>query len=292
MSDDWTIRNLIFAKLELKSIHGSPGLGFYRLIARIDYTTHSKEPAEEVTVSNIGGTLWVCGEDTQDRFLGYLRREGPESSLITYDHTRTGQLQFEIELDARRIEAIEEIRQGGDLKFTLNLYGIAHSASDELQHNVNATLKYQANQSTWIEVLDQMGYRKTMLLEIPMLEEKVNPLFKEAVEHLKIAQTHLLKGHFRDAVGSCRDVLESLSKALNDERQLPETVKSWTTNTRSMGKEERLRLIREAVKVLTHPARHADEVSALIDWGPEDARAVITMAALLLKLTTQGRNVE
>ncbi len=38
MSDSWTIGPYIFAELELKAIHGSPGLGFYRLIIRVGYT--------------------------------------------------------------------------------------------------------------------------------------------------------------------------------------------------------------------------------------------------------------
>jgi len=284
MSDSWTIGLYIFAELELKSIHGSPGLGFYRLIIRVGYTMHSKPSGQEVTVTNIGGA------DTSVPFLGYVRREAPESPLMTYEHTNKGNFQFEIELDARRIEAIEHIRLGGDLNFTLNIYGIAFSASDGRSHTVTASLQYRANQSTWIEVLDQMGYRRTMLLEIPILDEKVSPRFPEAAEHLRTAQTHLLRGNFRegnfrDSVGACRDVMESLSKALSDDQyQLDEVVKSWFKATRSMGKEERLRLIRRAVTVLTHPARHADEVSASIEWGPMDARAVIVMAATLLQL--------
>ncbi len=279
MSDSWTIGSYIFADLDLKSIHGSPGLGFYRLIIRVGYTMHNKSPEQEVTVTNIGGAMEVRGKDTSARFLGYLRREAPESPLVTYDHTNKGDFQFEIELDARRIEAIEHIRLGGDLNFTLNIYGIARSASDGSLLTVTASLQYRANQSTWIEVLDQMGYRRTMLLEIPILDEKVSPRFPEAAEHLRTAQTHLLRGNFRDSVGACRDVMESLFKALSDNNYQPEF-----KDMRSMGKEERLRLVRRAVTVLTHPERHADEVSASIEWGPMDARAVIVMAATLLQL--------
>lgn len=285
MSASWTIGPYVFAELELKSIHGSPGLGFYRFFIRVGYTMHNKLSGQEVTVTNIGGALEVRGKDTAGRFLGNVRRESPESPLMTYEHTNKGNLQFEIEMDVRRIEAIEHIRLGGDLNFTLKIYGVARSASDGRSRTVTAFLQYRANQSTWIEVLDQMEYRRTMLLEIPILDEKVSPRFPEAAEHLHMAQTHLLRGHFRDSVGACRDVMESLSKALSDDKYQPEdVVKSWFKATRSMCKEERLRLIRRAVTVLTHPARHADEVSASIEWGPIDARAVIVMTATLLQL--------
>ena len=71
MSDSWTIGSYVFAELELKSIHGSPGLGFYRLFIRVDYTMHNKLSGQEVTVTNIGGALEVRGNDTAGRFLGY-----------------------------------------------------------------------------------------------------------------------------------------------------------------------------------------------------------------------------
>lgn len=285
MSNSWTLGALIFAELELKAIQGSPGLGFYRLMADVNYTTHGKKAEEEVTVSNIGGTLCVRGRDTQDRFLGHVWLENPESALVTYEHMYERNLQFEIELDAMRLAAIEDIRLGGDLNFTLHICGIARNASDGRLHTMTAPLQYLANQSTWIKVLDEMGYRQTMLLEIPILDAKVSPRFPEAAEHLRTAQTHFLRGHFRDSVGACRDVMESLSKALSDDKYQPdEAVKSYFKSTRSMGKKERVRLIRRAVTVLTHPARHADKDSSSIDWSPMDARAVIVMTVTLLQL--------
>jgi hypothetical protein len=222
--------------------------------------------------------------------LGYLRRQGTEFPLTTYQHTSTRNITLEIELDARRIEAIERVRIGGDLFFRVNLCGVAHGGREKSSQPVHATLQYRANQSTWAEVLEQMDYRQTMLLEIPVPRDDTGPQLPEAAKHLQTAQTHMLRGHFRDAVGACRDVMESLSAALNDEGdQLPEVIKSWFEGTRSMGKEERLRIVRRAIKILTHPARHADEVSTSIEWGPTDARAAIIMAAALLHLTGEKR---
>ncbi len=285
MSVSWALNSTIFAEVDLKTLHGERGLGFYRLMAQIDVTTHSKQPGEEVTVTNIGGDLWVRGNSNQEHFLGYLRRQGAESPIRTYQHTYKGNVHLEIELDARRIEAIERIRLGGDLFFRMNLYGAAYGGREKSSQPVHATLQYRANQGTWIEILGQMGYRQTMLLEIPVPSDEVSLQLPEAAEHLQTAQTHMLQGHFRDAVGACRDVMESLSVALNDERdQPPETIKSWFEGTRAMGKEERLRIVRRSLKILTHAARHADEVSTSIEWGPTDARVAIIMAAALLQL--------
>lgn len=285
---EWSFGATTFAKLDLKTLRGEPGLGFYRLIAQVDVTTHGRQAGEEVSVTNIRGEVQVHGKDPRDRYLGNLRRLGTDSSLMTYQHTGNNNFQLEIEMDARRVEAIEEIRLGEDLFFTLTVYGLAYGEREKRSQSVSTTLQYRANQSAWIEILQQMGYRRTMLLEIPLLGDEVSPRFPEAAEHLKTAQTHLLRGHFRDAVGTCRDVIESLSVALSDESaQLPETVKSWFEGTRSMSKEERFRLVRRALKVLTHPARHADEVSASIEWRLTDARAAIVMVATLLQIAAE-----
>lgn len=286
--NEWSCNGTTFAKLNLKTLRGEPGLGFYRLIAQVEVTTHGKPAGEEVSVINIRGEMQVRGKDQRDRYLGNLRRLGTDSSIMTYQHIGDNNFQLEIEMDARRVEAIEEIRLGEDLLFTLTLYGLAYSEREKRSQPVNVTLQYRANQSAWIEILQQMGYRRTMLLEIPLLGDEVSPRFPEAAEHLKTAQTRLLCGHFRDAVGACRDVMESLSVVLSDENtQPPEIIKSWFENTRSMGKEERLRIVRRALKLLTHPARHADEVSASIEWRPMDARTVISLTAALLQITTK-----
>ncbi|MEW6683522.1 MAG: hypothetical protein AB1451_11470 [Nitrospirota bacterium] len=290
MSASWALNSTIFADLDLKGLVGGQGLGFHRLIAQVDVTTHSKQPGEDVAVTNIGGELRVRGRSEPEHVVGYMRRQGQEVPLATGQYTYKTNVPLEIELDARRVDAIERVRLGGDLFFSLSLFGVAHGGRDRITQPVPVTLQYRANQGTWIEILGQMGYRKTILLEIPVLEDDVNPQFPQAAEYLQTAQTHMLRGHFRDAVGACRDVMESLSTVLNDDGvQPPEAIKSWFEGTRAMGKEERLRIVRRALKILTHPARHADEVSTAIEWGPADARGAIVMAAALLNVAGERK---
>ncbi len=288
MSQNWMFGSTYFADVDLKRLWGSLGLGFYRLMAEIGITMHNRNPEEKVTVTNIGGELWVHGKDNKEHYLGYLRRQGVDLPLETYPHINTTSISLEAELSPQRISAIEEVRLGEDLSFRLDIFGIANGDREKDSQPVRATLQYRANQSTWIEILEQMGYKRTMLLEVPIAEDEVSPLFAEARNHLQMAQTHLLRGHYRDAVGACRDVMEALSIALNDERdQLPETIKSWFEDSRSMGKEERIRLMRRAFKVLTNAARHADEIATSIEWGPVDARVSIIIAAALLQMAAE-----
>jgi hypothetical protein len=281
----------IFAELDLTTLQGGQGLGFYRLIAQVDITTHSKQVGEEVVITNIHGELWVRGKEGPEYFLGNIGRQGANLPLTTYQHTNKEYLPLEIELDSRRIDSLERIRCGGDLFFRLNLYGVGTAGRQNRPQPANTILQYRANQSTWIEILEQMNYRKVILLEIPMPEKEDLAQFQQAADSLRTAQTHMLRGHFKDAVGTCRDVLELVSSALNDEKeQAPESIKSLFEGTREMDKEQRLRVVRRSLKILTHPARHADQVSTSVEWGPLDASSVIMMTAALLQLAAEKRS--
>jgi len=290
MSVYWSLNGTTFAEFDFAAIQGGRGLGFYRLIAQVHATTHAKQAGEEVSVIYFSGELWVRGKEGREQYLGHLRRQGAESALTASQYTSKVVVPLEIELDARRIEAIERIRLGGELFFRLILYGIASGGRNDHQQTMQASLDYRANQGTWIEILGQMDYQKTVLLEIPVPGDEISPQYLPVSRHLQTAQMHMMRGHFRDAVGACRDVMESLASALNDEKnELPGAIKSWFEETRAMDKEERLRIVRRALKVLTHPARHADDVSTSIEWGPTDARATIAMAAALFQLAAERR---
>jgi len=89
-----------------------------------------------------------------------------------------------------------------------------------------------------------------------------------------------LLGHDRDAVGSLRDVLEQVMLAFGDDDAIdPDLNRILFDRSRSMTKGERLRVLRRALMLVTHPARHRDQVSVAIDWSRIDAIHMITMTA-------------
>jgi hypothetical protein len=129
-----------------------------------------------------------------------------------------------------------------------------------------------------------MGYQRTLLIEIPIPDPNQHPEFAVAVEALSQAQAHMGFAHDRDAVGSCRDALEAVTLAVGDNDNLDADVQRVLfANSRSMSKAERLRVLRRALKLVTHPARHRDEVSVTIDWSRIDAITLITMTAAFLR---------
>ena len=235
----------------------------------------------QITVSDISGTSNVKGmrSSSYPTPVGRLvARQNSNSTnrIISYDYTHTHQIDFEIELDSKRIEAIEQIRLGGELTFSISLYATATQNENSTPLH-NQPYELLVSQSDWIKVLESIGYQKTLLLEIPVPTGETNATFAEAAKHLGTAQKHMLLGHYRDAVGACRDVLESMNRFLYSEDNPAQTSK------RKRDKSERISAVRVSLYELTSAAKHADDTTSLIEWNLADARASISMAATLLQ---------
>ena len=285
----WSLGSRYFADMKVDSIYGSQGLGFSILNIRVEIALQNRNQEDIVVIDNITGKVEVKAKQGKGRedYLGRLRRVDANDLVQTYDYASKKSITFEIELDPKRIEALEKIRAGGELNFKFTIYARARDRNGIQE--VSESITYNANQSIWVSVLEGMGYRKTMLLEIPVLSEEISPSFAKAVENLKQAQLHLLNGHYRDSVATCRDVLECLAMAVGDDK---ETEPMNFDNQKGMDKETRFRLVRKALRVVTHAAKHSDEVTVQIEWNYEDAKATVAIAAILVSLATSYKAKE
>jgi len=264
-----------FATGSVTGIRGESGLGFFRLTLNTEFVVdpfdtsggsqESPQLAELSAEVRIGSRL-MGRFDSSHAYLpvrSYTGRSNRQTVPLVCD------------LDRTRIEAIENFRNGGSLELAIYYQGRfkdgnAFSASDP----------YPVNQGVWIEVLAQMYYQRTLLVEVPMPDPQSQPELAEAVDLLDQARRHLALGHDRDAVGSLRDVLEQLTLAFGDDDTIPADLnRVLFDNSRSMNKAERLRVLRRALKLVTHPARHRDQVSVAFDWSRIDAVQLLTMTA-------------
>lgn len=277
----FTINSQTFADVNTTKIHAELGLGFYRLVFQVDFVFYPRPQGESATLVELGGEVKVKGKAGGPYYLGRLVSRSRPLLIEVRQYTNKRSETLEIELDHRRLEAIEEIRLGEGLTFTLSWWGRVLLGS--VFHNVFHEDSFPVNQGTWIEILGQCGYSRTMLLEVPVPDTESAPVLAEAVSRLKKAQEALVRGEYREAVGACRDVLESLSQVLADRDDQDQEFQQLFQNTRGMDKEARLRVVRRALKILCHPARHADLVSAQIYWDRADAIAVVTMVSALLQ---------
>lgn len=280
MSNDWTLGTQRFASWDSDKPQGVRGLGFYQLIFPIRVTTHNRPKEQPITVTNISGRLSVQGmaSPSNPTLLGRLAPQGSNYPITTYEHVGNHQIILEIELDTARIEAIERIRLGGNLTFSIDLYATAYQG-EKSETLYRQPYQLIVSQSDWIKLLESIDYRKILLLEVPVPTGESNADFAEATKHLANAQKQMLHGHYREAVSACRDVLESLNRSLNDAGEPAQSEK------KKRDKRDRFTAIRKSLNDLTHAAKHADETTSSIEWNLADARASVSLAATLLQWT-------
>ena len=254
------------------------GLGFYRLTAPVNLVIEpvggSVNDADRLKLTELAADARVGGKPI-GRFTSYISY----LPVLTYPE-RSNQVQIPLtcDLDRARLEAIEAARAGGHLRFDFSVE-VRFSTGDVGSFAEGLDI----NQGVWVELLDQMGYRKMLLIEVPLPDATQQPGMAPVVALLAQAQGHMLRGHDRDAVGALRDVLDRLTLALGDNDDLdPEITRVLFSNSRSMTKAERLRVLRRALKLVTHPARHQDQVTVGIDWSRIDVAQMITMTAAFI----------
>jgi hypothetical protein len=189
-----------------------------------------------------------------------------------------------LDLDRGKLEALESMRNGGGLSFSMGLFGTSVEGG---RHSLTSTqLAYTAAQGVWVPILEKMGYEKRLLLEVPMPDPVVSPHISGAVQHLEKAQRQLALGYAREAVGACRDALESLKPFLGDTGQ-------DLGDAQKRSKKDRLLNLRRALHQITHPAHHADPAAAQFDYGRIDAVSIISSVAGLIgwadRLAKEGK---
>jgi hypothetical protein len=267
-----------FATGSIGPLRGDSGLGFYRLTAPfnlvVEPTGRSGDGADQPMLTELEADARAGGK-VAGRFtssIAYLPvHTYPESSNQV-------QVPLICDLDRPRLEAIETLRAGGDLHMDFNVQvrfsnGRAASFGDGLD----------INRGVWIDLLGAMDYQKTLLIEVPLPDPVQQPGMAAVVGLLAQAQGHMMRGYDRDAVGTLRDVLDRLTLALGDSDDIdPEMTRVLFANGRSMTKADRLRVLRRALKLVMHPARHQDGVTVNIDWSRVDAAQMITMTAAFI----------
>lgn len=215
------------------------------------------------------------------RWLGTADPQPGQNVLAQRTYASTEHMALRLFLEPLRVRAIEELRNGGGL--TLRL-GCSYRLRAE---GVDAVLTNEEDlsipQGVWVPMLEQMGYQRTLLLEVSIPDADHRPELANAVKLLSRSQGLIAEGQYTEAVGICRDVLEEITRALRDENVPDVPVAGLFEQTRQMNKAERLRLLRRAAKVLTHPARHRDEAAAAIEWSRIDAVSIVTITAALIQ---------
>lgn len=180
-------------------------------------------------------------------------------------------------LDQARIALLERVRNGGDLKLTVDLrltveklYAlhdppIPHDAAWGFVNRLEVYLHKEITipRSAWISrVLPQIGYGTVHLIELPAIPLAAVENYKEAYQALLRAQEHHKQGLYDEAAASCRVALErffdypEVTGTDKLTRKVPTLKKSWETKL-GQATYQWLNGSLGAIKQATNPPHHA-----------------------------------
>lgn len=218
-------------------------------------------------------------------------------------------VRFRLYLTPTVLEAIEVSRNGGDTAFHLKILGKItgydiDAAEEEIKPNGIAWSAHvlfcaaparvykpaggyhdcimRVPQSEWVKVLANVGFHKTILLEIPILESGELGV---ASTHVRGAQAAFSEGRYADVVARCRDAMD----ALIDRAPYPWRLLADKERREEMAVEDRLRLSWNGIRHVTHATHHRNGMSG--EFTRAMAQYVFGVTSLTLSLAMKERDL-
>jgi hypothetical protein len=123
-------------------------------------------------------------------------------------------------------------------------------------------LEYELKQSEWILLLEQMQFRRIMLIELDALDGEIPTEYADAMRYFSNAQKHYLAHDWRLTVESLRQALAAIVGKEPDEEDTEAEVRADFKAVRSQagraGYHERYLLVRQAAKFVCDLGAHPE----------------------------------
>lgn len=257
---------------------GQQVVGGYLLSFSIDFHIHNvskEEAAFPIQLRELTVDLYLKTKGAE-QMIGRLFSTFSPQIHHAYESSQDVNHAFSIKLSPSELEAIERARNGGEIEFLFKLSGFIFEGHDYYTRAWDDKTLY-VEQSSWIKILDQMGYSKILMIEIPTSGDVSNQKYSLAHVKLNEAKQAMLRGEWRQTVAICRECLETLPTYPDDSLKI----------TDESTKIERLQLLQKNLFRLSSLAKHANNtVSNNTDWQREDAIFMLaTCGAMVHKLS-------
>ena len=249
---------------------------------------------DAVRFGAIGGTRVILGGHLGIGFGGSGAAKPVAPLQLLYpvvlpsrDQGSTQVVDLTVDLPPAQLEAIEHERDGGPIMFQIHLQGhLLHpSLTDASAGFDNSSfwgdLRYDLPAAQSVEVLEQWGYARSFLIQVPTYGPQDTGPSRLAHRDVEKALAALVDGRYRDAVAACRDALEAAYG--QDDSDLFPDLGYQVKNLRTADKDARFWLVRRALWGLTHAAKHNDKTTQAIEWGRRDAVAAVSILSALLQ---------
>lgn len=278
MAISWNSRTI--ADAYLRRIHGARMAGGYRLTLGVDFSVSNWGEGPPPLVIMTPARVSIGGPTAL--FLGYAQPEVIQPFTVTPYASNAG-IQFDLPLTPTALEAVERHRNGQDLAVTINLRPEIRQGS-QVQHgweDLTATF----NLSQWVAALEQAGYGRSLIFEVPIPDEPAD--LGSAIDLLGAARRLLASGHYSDVVAKCRMVLERQTQQLNQDQALK--VAREQTRGRDRTALERELMMRQAAMDFAHLAHHPTDVALDETFDRNAAQMMLGVTAALVSSAMSRR---
>ena len=251
MSLYWNSR--IIADPVLARVHGYKVAGGYGIRLGLEFAV----PAWDE--SKVGPTpavfFYPCAVqvgDSEPYALGRAFSENPQPFLVTEHGSNPNGVLFDLVLSPAAMERLERTRAGQGMQVKVKLQAEARRPGET--RVVSDEVSRTFSQSDWLIALEQAGFGRTMLFEVPI------PEGRQGDEHwsrlLERARREFLEGHYSTSVGTCRLVLEALTSELKQDVAVQGA--SDLKKKRERTVEQRELVLRQAAMDYSSPSHHMD----------------------------------
>ncbi|MEU5046842.1 hypothetical protein [Streptomyces griseorubiginosus] len=280
MNEAWLHVGLVSnaAELNLEKVQGSNGLGVMQLRFHVKASCRDAEAAQRAMWFE--GTLWAQRIGVGSGYIGRLVVDQPPVTLQKVGATTTFTLVADIA--PRQLQIIEEYRTSA---LTLQLQLIGTTMRDgHLERLGVGNFEYEVTQSDWMALLEQMQYRRLLLIELDVPDASRSAEYGAALSYYRAAEKHYLNQEWRLTVESLRQTLAALvGKKADDEDDVMDVeaaAKSLRKEARStdVGYSPRAEQVRLALKFMADLGAHPE----VAETTKTDAYSTLLMVGGLL----------
>ena len=274
----WYSRTIADARLA--SVHGSRLAGGYalRLGVEFDVLNWNEDgpiplvlmaPARVSLQGQTGVSLGLAFPETIQPFT-VSQYAGKRAAL------------FDLPLTQQAMQALERLRNGQGVSLAIKLQAEVRRGP-EIQiafEDLTGTF----NISQWIAALEQTGYGRSLLFEVPIPSEPAG--LENSIRLLEAARGFLASGHYSEVVAKCRMVLEGLTKELNEGPAIKAAREAQKLDRTVLQREL---MMRQAAIDFSHLAHHPTGVSLDEAFDRNAAQMMLGMTAALVSSSMARR---
>lgn len=265
--------NRTIADAHLNRVHGLKAAGGYVLRLSVEFDIQNWGKNEPIPVVAFGPAR-VSMERPDNIWLGFAYPEVFLPFTVTQQSGKSVLL-FDLPISQAAMETVERIRNGGDVALVMHLQAEIRIGS-EVQHGwAQPTATF--NVSQWATALEQAGYGRILLFEVPIPTEM--SVIGSPLGELNSARQLLASGHYAEVVAKCRLVLEGLTQELADDAELKS---ARSTQPKERTRPQRELLMRQSAIEFSHLAHHLNRESLIETFDRNSAQMMLGITAALV----------